>query len=674
VTARRVAPATARAIAAALPLACAAYGLVPTGNVLAGGAAWLVALAASLAGWGDLVARRVDAGADLGLRLAWGAAVIMAAAGPFAAAGALIAPVILALIAVGLAAHVRREATRTEPSLVLAARWVTGLGARPHVACFWLLAGGIAALNVLGALARLEGNVYDDDVIYTPLTRRLLEAGDMDEPYSFRRLSAYGGQTVLQALGAARGTLANLFLVDGGLFQLITLLLVIGLATRDDERTAPPSPSSSRELTLGLLVLVVLLLPSTAVNTASYWSGVVFFLALYRTAARAAATPAPAGHFAVAGMLAAAACTLRQSYLPVALLFLVAVLALRLVATPAARRDERRVWLASLAGGAIALGPYLVAAYRSNQTFLYPFWHGTANPSIVMRPSVPDPWHELQFFVEVVLEPDPIRVILPLAALLLVTVDRRRGRPLTALLIASAVGFVLLVHSFQLSVPQNLWRYAFGYATALVLALGAEVARSAPVAGPGVAVPPLGKVVLLAALVVQLAVSGRGLAKEYRDLGADLIAAASARGPAVGSPGARRLYVDLQAQVPAGAQLAVLLDEPYHLDHARNTIVNLDTPGFASARPGMPFFRGADAVADYLRGQGLRYLAFVRGDRSRYMYRRDFWRRRMFFDTELWRMQAAYAVDCIDNLAALATTHRVQFERDGIVLLDLEAR
>jgi hypothetical protein len=670
---RRVASALPRAIAAALPLACGIAGLV-LDNVLAGGAAWLVALAASLAGWGHLVARRVDPGADAGLHLAWGAAVIMAAAGWLMSVGALTRPAVLALIAVGLAAHLHREATAPAPSLVIAGRWLAGLTARPQVAAFWLLAGAIAAVNLLAALAQLDGNVFDDDVIYTPLTRRLLEVGDIDEPYSFRRLSAYGGQTVLQALGAARGTLANLFLVDGGLFQLVTLGLVVGLASERSAGPASRGGPSGPELGLGLLVLVVLLLPSTAVNTASYWTGVALFLALYRTLARAAAATRPAGLFVTAGAVAAAACTLRQSYLPVALLFLGLVLVFRLAAAPAgARAAERRLWLAALAGGAVALVPYLISAYRSNQTFLYPFWSGTGNPNVHMRPAVPDLWHELQFFIEVALEPDPIRVMVPLAPLLLLIADRRAGRPLTALTIASGLGFLLLVHSFLLSVPQNLWRYAFGYATALVLVLVAEATRDGA-DDRGVQAPAFGPIVILACLVIQLAVSSRGLAKEYRDVAADLVAAAGTRHADLGTPAQRQLHAELQALLPAGAPLVVMLDEPFHLDHRRNPIANLDTPGFASPGPGMPFFEGAEAVAGYFGSQDVRYLAFVRGDRSRYMYRRDYWLHRMFFDTELWRMQAAYAVDCIDNLAALAATRRVLFERDGIVLVDLEAR
>jgi hypothetical protein len=654
-----------RGLAIAVPLGCAVLGLVATDSVLVGGAAWSIALVACLAGWGHLVRRWLGADADLGLVLAWGAGAAMTVAGVLLAAGVLSRPALLALIAVGLAAFAWQQATAAPPAVPA---WLAAARAHPSRTAFWLLIAVIAGVNALCALAAVDGNVYDDDIIYTPMVRRLLEIGDLDEPFSFRRLSAYGGQTVLQGLAAARGTLANLYLADGVVFQLIALLLVTGMAY-------PPKSSGSRtridEVLVGLGVLVLVLLPSTAVNTASYWTGVVFFVATYRTVVAAGADGAlTARGFAVAGTLAACAGTLRQSYLPVAILFLLAVL----VARRPRWRDggERRLWLATALGGAIALVPYALAALRSNHTFLYPFWAGTANPHIHTRPALASAWHELQFFVEVTLEPDPIRVALPLLPVLLLARDRRPGRPLLALALASGAGYLLLVHSFLLSVPQNLWRYAFGYTTALVLVLIVEVARSADTDGDApVQVSTLGRLILAGALLVQLAVSGRGLAREYRDAAGDLQAAVATGGVPIGEAAVARAYRELQAAVPAGVTLAVLLDQPFHLDHARNHVINLDTPGYASFRPGLPFFQGPAPVIDYFLRHGIRYLAFVRADRSRYMYRRDFWLQRMLFDTELWRVQGAYMVDFLDTTAAIAAQRRILLERDGMVVVDL---
>jgi len=160
---------------------------------------------------------------------------------------------------------------------------------------------------------------WDDDVAYTPLVKRLLDIGNLVEPFSFRRLGAYGGQTVLEALAGARGTLANVHLIDKGLCLGLALLAITGYAR--ERRTRP--------LWLALIVLLVLLLPDTAINTASYWSGAALFLALYRCVVRE--------HWALAGLVGAAACTLRQNFMVVAVVFHASEETIRRIITPSAR-------------------------------------------------------------------------------------------------------------------------------------------------------------------------------------------------------------------------------------------------------------------------------------------------------------------------------------------------
>jgi hypothetical protein len=657
----------ARAIAIALPAAGAAVGLALPDDVLWGGLAWLGFLVAALAGWGHAVARATRADVDLGLRLAWGTAAVLALAGPLLALGWLARPALLALLGLGLAGHAWRQATSTEPLVVVAARRLADLRRDPQAAILWLVLVALAAVNVLGAVARLRGNPFDDDIAYTPLVQRLLDAGDLDEPFSFRRLSALGGQTVLAALGAARGTTANLYLVDHGLYQLVTLALLIGLLRRQrplDHAVA------------GLVLLVVLLLPDASTNTASYWTGAALFLALYRTAV--ALDELPRGGFAVLGAVAAAACTLRQNYLPVAVGFTALVLLLRLRRPlRAALRADRAAWRDAAVAGVVVLAPYLLASWRSSQTFLYPVQLGTANPEFPTTPLVWSAWQELQFFLQVALDPNPVRVMVPLLPVLLLCRDRRAGAPLLALTIACTIGFVALVHAFTLSDARNLWRYGFGYMTVLAIVVAVEVAGRGvradadADAGPApVASSLAARVIVVVCLLMQFPYAGKSTVSRYRTLAADVTAAARGAGA---DAAVADLYRRLQAAVPAGASLIVLLDEPARLDYARNRIINLDTPGAASYRPGLPAFVGAEAKAAYFRAHGLRYLAFVRGDRSRYFYRRAEWLDRLFWDSELWRVVAAYQLDLADSLGELATRYPVRFEQDGLVVVDLGA-
>lgn len=643
-----------RALAIGCVLALGLAGMALPSSIVIGGAAWLAFLFFVLSGWGYLAARAARiADPDFGLRAIWGVGAYLAVAGAFLAVGLCSRPVVLGLAAVGFAGFAWRELVTDVPSISRVHAAGAFVRARPAVGVLVILVVLLASYHLLGAVAQLDRNPWDDDIAYTPFVKRLLDAGNLVEPFSFRRLGAYGGQTVLQALGAARGNLASVHLVDRGLCQGLFLLLIVGHA-RERGRVLG--------LWLGLVVLFVLLLPDAAINTASYWSGAAIFLGLYRTVVRAHALPDAAGGFALAALVGAAACTLRQNYSVVVVVYLAMTLAM-------ARRD-RRTWLLTLAVGAIVLVQYAIAAYAATRTFLFPFWGGTWNSAIELTPGVITWVDRLQYVITVCIETAPILILPPVALLLAFTRDERPGRPLTALATASALGLLVLALSFHGTDPSHLWRYAFGFAAALLVAFALEIGETDD--APPVRLPVLGRWMLLAALVLQLAVGRDQLAKRYAGIAADVREALTI--DRHGDPSAlvdRAHYALLQSTVPAGARLAVMLDDPAYLDFARNDIANLDTPGFASPAPGLPAFRGPDALAAYFRTQGIRYVAFVRSESSRYFYRRGFWVWRLFNDAEMFQTMSAYAIDMIDSLTSLATSTTVLHDQSGLVALDL---
>lgn len=652
----------ARAGDLVVPVALAAVGLSRPSDVLWGGLAWLGALMIAVAGWGAMVERIIGATVDLGLRLAWGVVALLAVAGALLAARVLTEPVLLSLILFGYCGYAWRRWTAAEPVADALLRGARHLTKDPQLAVAYGALAALAAINILLAVARTYGNPFDDDVAYLPLIRRLLDVGDLDEPFSFRRLSALGGQTVLGGLAAARGTLANLHAIDHGAGQLITWALLLGLV-----RSRP----TREPVVIALVALVVLLLPDASTNTASHWTGTALFLGLYRTAVELPSLGRRGP--VILGASAAAIATLRQNFLPVAALMPALVLAARLETPLAASwRRERAAWVAALVGGLVVLTPYLIASWQSNRTVLYPLWLGTGNPHIATTPAAWSVWQELQFLVRVALDPNPIRVMVPLLPVLLLVRDRRSGAPLRAFAVASAVGFTLLVHSFSLSDERNLWRYAFGYMTPLALVLALEVTMagwdSGDDAGAPVAASRPARWLVITCLLAQFVYTSRTTLTNYRALDAHLTRASA--GVAADTAIADR-YQRLQAAVPAGAALVAMVDDAAHLNYRRNRIINIDTPGFASYRPGLPMFAGAEAKASYFRNHGLRYLAFVRGDQSRYFYRREYWLERIFWDTELWRIVAAYQLDMIDSLTELATRYRRGFDEDGLVVIDL---
>jgi hypothetical protein len=658
-------------------VACGWFALAHPGSVLYGGLAWVVVLLCTLAGYGAAVERLVRVEVDLGLRLAWGTAVVLALCGIGFAGGVLVRPVVLGLIGAGVIGFGVRQWTVARPTLLDAWHALPGLRARPALTAYFAVLACVAAVNLMTAVADTQVNTYDDDVIYTPLAKRTLQIGNIDEPFSFRRLGAFGGQTALVALAGSRGCLDNVFVADGGVCQFAVYALLIG-AVRRRRRDTDGQPIDT--VLVGLFGLVVVVLPNTSINSGSHWSGVLMFYGLYRTLALTAMPGMPLRRlFVVVGGVAAAACTLRQNYIPVAVLIPFLGLAFRLWPSPRERfRVERTLWLVTIATAAAVLIPYCIASYRSSETFLYPLWGGTFNPSIPTTPTLHTTWQEIQFWFRVILEPEPIRTFLVLLPVMFVARDLRAGKPLTALSIAGVVGMILLVHSFTLSDARTMWRYAFGFMTPLFFVVvlegaGAGMRRDADEAGP-MQVPLVGRMVVIISLLIQISVSARGMIRRYEVLADDLQAAAATHAHPRVDIEIPLTYARLQAAAPAGAAIAVALDEPAHLDYARNQILNLDSPGFASYDAAMPTFQGPEPLAAYFLAHDIRYLGFVRGAASRYQFRREFWLKRIFLDTELWRVQGAYTIDAIESYEALAASRRVLFEHAGMVMVDLAER
>jgi len=117
-------------------------------------------------------------------------------------------------------------------------------------------------ITVIGTIW-MHSNAYDDHLAYDSLARRMLDCGNLIEPFSFRRISAYGGQTALLALAGLRGNVETSELLDRGIFQAITLLVVIDIARH-------------RKLDLAVTTLVVLFVISLwdiTSNSASHLLG-----------------------------------------------------------------------------------------------------------------------------------------------------------------------------------------------------------------------------------------------------------------------------------------------------------------------------------------------------------------------------------------------------------------
>ena len=527
----------------------------------------------------------------------------------------------------------------------------------------------MAGLQYVWSVTDARFNVYDDNGAYRWFARQFLESGTLYEPFSFRRISAYGGQSLGHALVLALSDRERLHIFDGG----ICFLLVLGLIT--GFRSVPRAGLRPVIFSVGLLAMTVLFTPH---NTASELSGVVFFLALFRVLDHSRFEEASARSNAIlSGLFTAAACTLRQNYLSAAVAYL-ALHCLCLVVFKGAKTRARWLAFGAMSGGAALLfvAPWMILSYVAARTPLYPIVKGTVRADYGFVGTVT--WAEyvrwtlenLAYFVPI----GSISLFF-LAALLLPAA--RRNRALHAFLFSSAAAFLLMMYFFRnIDAADSIARYYFGFVVAFAFAAAlrvlGEVASPRRRGGAFVA----GGLVLVG--MGMHFVAGRdGIRQEYSERVDALEQFLKHHKPPTEHPELEGPYGRLQNSVPRGATLLVMLDHPYLLDGARNPILDYDLPGAMGPKGGPPDFQGPDAFAQYMRSLGIRYIAYTLG-RSSPEYQLELWQARA--DAALtpngrsgfYKNTARFELDFFHVLTSLAASRAMLFHEGDMVVLDLE--
>jgi hypothetical protein len=648
----------------------ASFGLPLAGRMpceeLVKTSAWGLAILGAFAGWGTLLARVCSPGerAPIALRAVWGASLLVAAGGALAAGSLLSRPFLWAYVAVGDALLGASFLERAPAANRRAGAVLRALRGNPGAAVIGAAVLAMVVVNYLGAASYLWSNPYDDDVAYYPFAKQLLDRGTLIDPFSFRRMSTLGGQALFHALLMLRITPLHLNLLDRGMCFVLCAGLVVSM--RVEGRAAP-------WLARVLSVTFLALMPNIGINSASYYSGLAFFLAFFVTLERLPRTLEPSPRLAARRVLplvltGAAICTLRQNYqTAVALVLVISYV----FAIQRAGVTRRVAYVEPLVGAALLgafLAPWLLLLYRSNATFLFPIMRGTLRAGIPMRSVVMTPSQLFRFGVRVWLAPEPTATI-PLFALVgLLLRQASPRRTLTSQWLATLASMAMLSVGFSLAHPRDIARYDFAFLAASALVTWhVAAARAVTAAGNFQRFAPAA--VLLFGLLFPLFTQDTRTPVMEMMKGIDEMLRRTA--PPQAEPPVAAAYHHIQQATPAGARLLVMLDQPYFLDYARNEIWNLDMPGTSSPGPGIPCFRGPEAVARYLREQGVRYLAIVRSERSVYLYRRGVWFDHLYDAAEIWRVFAPYMVDVMDNVWALAETRKKLAEDSGMVLLDI---
>jgi hypothetical protein len=631
---------------------------------------WGILIPVSLTGWGCVLNRLLfpKAQTDWGQRTAWGLALSVVVGGVLNLLSCISRATILVYLGLGVVAWATDCLLRRSSPSKSASQLVADAhkNRKAELIC--------AALVVLLVLIQYAGSISvarydypsspagpvrfnqaDDFQAYFVFPQKMLQLGSMGrDPFSSRRLeSSLGGQSFLDTFVLSVLSVQNLHIIDPGL----GLLLIIGLLWGNFKERA-----TSLAWSLALLFVFVWIDPPT-VNVASLYTGTAMFLNLYRTLDWKAL---PSSHFLsrtfIVALIASVICSLKSNFIPSCGVLLVCSFLCYILG-----QHRRRVAIAEMATTAVLIIvltlPWMISMYQSSGTLLYPLLGRGYHQSSYKDSLCSYCWITISTIMQLLLRHTTDVAFVTVGALGVLYLASRRWRingreAVLSLLLGAAVGHVIVT----LATGESYSRYSFPFLLAAILILITEA----------VSTPPQGERgrKLEGATLVAVAASAF-LAGAYWDASRIFYveclrsAADGLKHKSLVSDQEIQAYKTLQSSIPPGELLIEKLDKPFLLDFKRNTVLLVDWAA-ASLPPGLPFSKGSEALAGYLTGHSIRYVAYSYGGEAE--------RRKLPTYFPYFRMQLLYSYDFEDNLEGLGRTRRHLYDDGNSFVLDLLQR
>lgn len=511
-------------------------------------------------------------------------------------------------------------------------------------------------------------NGHDDFHAYLLFPKKLLELGWLGtDPFSERRLvSGLGGQYIL--LAAIGVELPERFwhLLDPGLATLMTAALVGLLPIRSGEVSA-----NAHAATLVVILGAVLVTPD-AVNVMAEYSLMPFIVtAIYLANGAVSSNEVQArremaGSALLIGLLAGAALTLKNTFVPFVMLIALGVLALVAVQSRWHLSTFARFAVPALIAILCTTLPWMLDLHRSSGTLMYPLlgrgFHGSvyglfpvANSGFLSPPHL---GHSINSLGLTALH---LLFIFQLAAVGFALSGWRNGRVPARL--------ILLIGASAIATTFAIWWAAGGYGTyryaAPVLLTG--LVASAVLLREWATAASLPRVVLWGVAFVMGGYGWSHFEAQHRPGAAALRQALS--GQDIATPEQRAAYQRLSEAIPRDGAVLTRLSKPFLLPQRVDLFI-ADYPGGASPPPGMPMGATTEQWVAYLRARGVRYLAWDYATEAGFS-KASFGDRLDPGEHPWIRAEATATFEFHDHLEKVRGSHRVIYDGDGFAVIDL---
>jgi hypothetical protein len=509
-------------------------------------------------------------------------------------------------------------------------------------------------------------NWGDDFAAYFVFPKKMLQTGSLGpDPFSERRIvSCLGGNYFLHAFILSMLSVKNLNLIDPGLGMIIVVGLLLGYF----KNKGTPKRAAV------FILLFLLLTPIPRVNTTAFVIPLVLFLSFFRTLDWEGLRT---GHFManafIIALLAAAICSLKSTFIPTCAILFILSYFFYVIESKVKKKAVYEFFIATTLVGVFLL-PWMISMYQSSGTLLYPLlgkgYHGSVYgtflpPTIGLTTSL-----AIRLIRYQVGRP----YILSLLLLSVVsffsrpTKFVRRGASLS-ISISAILGAPIMFITARIPHP----RYYFSFVFAAIIILMTTALSNIKVKNKG---RFRNYATVFTAILTAGIILGHNWysaqwwysPRSYYSQSIENIKAGVANPPFISDEVVFR-HTRMQQSIPEGEIVLTRLAYPFLLDFKRSRIFIADWPGGASLPPGMPSFKGAEALANYLTSKSIRYVAYSYGDEALFWKKR--FGKRVYQGHPRIRTEAQHAFDFQDNLKQLGKTRKRIYDDGYIFVLDL---
>ncbi len=539
------------------------------------------------------------------------------------------------------------------------------------------LVGAIIVLVVLlkycNAATRRNLNPYDDFAAYLAYPRMMLDSGTLIDPFSFRRMSAFGGQSALQVLTVGFLPWKYGLFLDGGVGLLILVLCVYSQERGD---------SDAFQIARFGLMGVAAFFPVPRFNTASELTTTVLMLTFLQSLEFLNRRKSfDWGGPLLVALLASALSTLRAQNVYAVGLMLVGHFSFRLWMDGEARAKTVRQAAATGAATCGFLLPWMMLLKMSSNTFIYPLFKGNEQASFHVLDASMSTFQLLRFLGGFYFHTPYLLLFLPL---LFFARDKRLGRGALVMGVCNLIISGAMALKFTASDPSDLYRYLMPMGYGLLLYTCGRLIRQYAPEGAMEGLTrwvPITVGAMCAAVVMNMWFN-RALRSPFQYVN-EITAACHPEaefrldGPVpIGEIPPTEViakdYARALALVPRGAKVLAALDFPFLADYHEHELYNVDEVGIASPPPGLPSFQGPGPLEDYLLGQGVYYIAQTPSDTGFFINSVSYETFELSWPYEVQRKMARYSLDFMKNEDDLAHSSHVLYQSRLIRIIELK--